>query len=339
MICSIGFDEGLQVDPNKSVITSQHDMQMFFKSKKGLINIAQPVYIPTGVIVNHIEFLDIDSVHFSGYLWQKYPPETKDEEIPKFSIEKSVSSDIEVKKIYIQNGKKIAEMNFKCVLPVVTQYGKYPFDYQQISLQLTTKDRTGNSVLTPDFGAYSIITPSSLPGLSNRISLKGWNLQKSFFSYGKQFSEVTYGLHEETIKNKPLFSYNVIIKRRIVQPLLSIILPLIIILFLIFILLLVADRLNMVTLFSANSALILSIIFSHVSLRDKLPISGIFYLEYFYLASYLLVVLSSLSVFYRFKSKRKISFLRYKENLLPKLLFWPITLFIIFLLTIYVFYP
>jgi len=338
MICKFGFDEGLSASENQSIITSQADMMAFFKSKEGQTNIEQPLYIPTGVIVNHAEFLDIDSIHISGYLWQKYPRDTKDNNLPKFSFEKAVSSDIEIKKIYLQDDKKVVEMSFKCVLPVVTQYGKYPFDYQRISLQLASKDRVGSLVLVPDFQAYSIITPSSLPGVSKRISLNGWNLQKSFFAYNPQFSEVTYGLYEETIKNKPLFSFNIIIKRRILQPLLSIILPLIIILFLVFILLLVADRLNIVTLFSANSALILSIIFSHVAIREKLPISGFFYLEYFYLVSYLLIVLVSLSIFYTFKSGLKIPFLQYKDNLISKLLYWPIALLIILLLTIQVFY-
>jgi predicted house-cleaning noncanonical NTP pyrophosphatase (MazG superfamily) len=338
LIWMFSFEEGFAGGDKQVIITSRADVLQFFKSSEGQTNIEQPINIPTGIIVNYLDFLDVNTIHVSGYLWQQYSKDTKIEDLPQFSFEKSANSDIKIKNVYEQEDKKIVEIHFKCAVPIITQYDKYPFDNQKISLKLVSKNRESDQLLIPDFQAYAIITPSSLPGVLKSTSLKGWNFKKSYFAYNPQLTEVNYGLNKEKIKKKPLLSFNIIIKRLILQPFLSFLLPLIIILFLMFMILLSVDKMSLIALFSAYSALMLSIVFSHISLREKLPISGFFYLEYFYLVSYLLIVLVSLNIFLYFKSEKKYSFIDYKKNIIAKLMYWPVTLLIMFILTAYLFY-
>lgn len=64
------------------------------------------------------------------------------------------------------------------------------------------------------------------------------------------------------------------------------------------------------------------IIFAHVNVRRGLAAEEIFYLEYFYFATYVMILWVAINsiVFVKMKHLR---WLQHEENLIPKLLFWP----------------
>ena len=85
------------------------------------------------------------------------------------------------------------------------------------------------------------------------------------------------------------------------------------------------------------AALFFVLIVSHVSIRQKLAANGIIYLEYFYFVLYLAILTTSVNSIL-FASNTKSGFVHHRDNLVAKLLYWPIILGIIFGITLTVFY-
>ena len=90
--------------------------------------------------------------------------------------------------------------------------------------------------------------------------------------------------------------------------------------------------------FSTCSALLFVLILSHGSLRKEFAGAPILYMEWFYILGYFLIVSVALSA-YAFSEEKK-SFLgkvlNYKDNYWAKIYFWPITLFVLNLITYFV---
>ena len=79
------------------------------------------------------------------------------------------------------------------------------------------------------------------------------------------------------------------------------------------------------------------LIFSHISTRAKIPTQEIFYLEYFYFAMYLALLWVPVSSVLLVTTKR-MSFVAYKNNFISKLLYWPVILGALFVISIIQFY-
>jgi hypothetical membrane protein len=78
-------------------------------------------------------------------------------------------------------------------------------------------------------------------------------------------------------------------------------------------------------------------VFSHIGARQKIAAQEIIYLEYFYIVMYFAILWVAVNsiLFVRWPESR---FIQYEKNLLPKVLFWPLTLGAIWVMTIATFY-
>ena len=86
----------------------------------------------------------------------------------------------------------------------------------------------------------------------------------------------------------------------------------------------------------ACSVLVIVLIFAHTALRRTLVSASLVYLEYFYLILYLSCLFISFnSILFAIG---KVRLIEYKDNLLPKLLFWPVVAGAMFAITLVSFY-
>ena len=85
------------------------------------------------------------------------------------------------------------------------------------------------------------------------------------------------------------------------------------------------------------ASLFFVLIISHSSLRAKIPTDSVIYLEYFYLILYFAILAVSLNSIV-FASHVNIPFIDAKDNLYVKVLYWPIIMGVLLLITLMNFY-
>ena len=88
---------------------------------------------------------------------------------------------------------------------------------------------------------------------------------------------------------------------------------------------------------SIAGTLLFVAVFSHIGARQKIAAQEIVYLEYFYIIMYfaLLWVAVNSILYVRWTESK---FIQYEQNLLPKVLFWPVTLGALWSVTLFTFY-
>ena len=74
-----------------------------------------------------------------------------------------------------------------------------------------------------------------------------------------------------------------------------------------------------------------------MSLREALSPSSIMYFEYFYFATYVAFLFVSINSIL-FASHLNINAIQYEDNLIPKLVFWPVFTSVLMAVTVLVFY-
>lgn len=207
-------------------------------------------------------------------------------------------------------------------------YSSYPFDQEEIHLTLMGKNQLGQHVLVPEFSHYASIAPTELPGMStSKADLNGWAVEESYFSYDLSTLH-TYSTPTMTLQ------YNIVIKRRIIGPVITYLFPLLIVSCLAFCtFLLWTKKEEKIALWGFSSSTILEqcaalffiLIISHISLRDELDAKGMIFLEYLYCGAYVQIAFAALSTI-RYTSDIKSPTLDFQNGLIIKQLYWPISL-------------
>ncbi len=77
------------------------------------------------------------------------------------------------------------------------------------------------------------------------------------------------------------------------------------------------------TIITTCAALFFAVLLSHIELRGALAAKKVFYVEYFYFLTYLIILLACVNSIL-FTSDREIHSIHYHDNLLPKLFYWPL---------------
>lgn len=199
-------------------------------------------------------------------------------------------------------------------------YTSFPFDKEEINLRIRLKNEYKSAILIPDFNFYDDMSPYALPGINlDQVRLNGWTLNKSYFSYLTQNNTLSE------------LSFNLVIKRNLIGPFITYLFPLLMILSLAYFTLLMWTReskqlslwgFSFSSVLARSSSLFFILILSHISLRDALEAKGIIFLEFYYLASYsLLICVTISSMLYLSNSKSYL--INYQDGLLLKVLYWP----------------
>lgn len=307
-------------------------------------NQKQPIIsIPTGVFIETLKFTSSSDVYMTGYIWQKYYNGVHN------GVERGVilpegAEDLEIKEATRKKIKdyELIGWEFKGNVRQTFDFSKYPFDYNDIWLRIWPqdflhKDKKSLIVAKPDFNGYELLNPLSKPGLLDKIASENWLIESSFFQYqftnfNTNFGDVDAG----ELKNYPELYFTIILKRGLVGILIARIIPLSVVAILLFILLLLSRDSSMEVL-GACGGLIFILIVDQIGLRGEIAASGIVYLEYIYFILYLLILLVVVNAIL-YNGEQKFSSIEYKNNLLPKILYWPGLLGVLLILTAVAFY-
>ncbi len=298
------------------------------------------IRVPTGIFLQSLEFSSANNVIVTGYVWQDYSDIPGD--ISRGFIFPEAES-IDVEEAYRDDD--VIGWNFRAVLRQQFDYSKYPFDREDVGIRIKHKDFHRNILLTPDLKSYNILNPDSKPGLEKNFVIEGWEIQNSFFSYRTNNYNLNFGV-EDYQQEFPELYYNVGIKRDFLNSATSYLISLIVVAVLLFVVIMIStknDEKRQLYGFSSSSvlaycaALFFILIVSHVSLREKMIASGIIYLEYFYFVLYFIILGVSINSVLLVSSTRH-RLIHYRDNLIVKLLYWPMILAYLLAITLSNFY-
>jgi hypothetical protein len=291
---------------------------------------APPLRVPTGVFVHSLDFSGANDVTMSGYVWQRYIGGLPDGLTPGVIFPEAESSD-EFQEAYRDD--EVIGWSFRVTLHQQFDHTHYPFDREDVWLRLWPKDFSHPQILMPDFAAYSRIHPAAMPGTASNFAITGWDLQQSFFSYRFNTYNTNFGLQQAAWQGTmPELYFNMSLRRDILGPFIVDMIPLQSVVLLIFAVLLIATKrdqlvnsfgFNTATVLAYCAALLFVLTVSHANLRDKLAAHGIIYLENFYFVMYFAILAASINAI-AFASTLNIRFIHYHDNLLIKLLYWPV---------------
>lgn len=295
------------------------------------------IRIPTGVFLQSLEFSSANNVIVTGYVWQNYSAVTGDEISRGFIFPEAESVDINE----AYQNDNVTGWYFWAVLRQPFDYSKYPFDREDVWIRLWHKDFYKNIILTPDFDSYNVINPVLKPGIEREFVLEGWEIQNSYFSYRDNSYNSNFGV-EERKQEIPELYFNAGMKRDFLASFISDLIPITVVALLLFAVLLIFTKSEeKISLYGFSSSTVLAycaalffvLIISHVSLRNKLAAAGIIYLEYFYFVLYFIILAVSVNSILLASTTRH-EIIHYKDNLIIKLLYWPVLLGLLLLITL-----
>lgn len=319
-----------------------------------------PLFVPTGMYIHSIGFDNpIGGLVVNGYLWQRYTLGIHDHIERGFVIPGSFFFEME-EPVTTRNGNTdLVRWGFKAILSQDFDFSRYPFGRENIQIHLRHKQFTKNVILTPDLASYKIVNPAARPGLEAELPMQGWNIERSFFAYRFEDYSTSFGATGYAgLTDFPELFFTIEVSKQIVGAIISHALPLIVVITLLFALLLMASfvkpgKLEVIEAIAACSGFFLVIVFSHIGMRESFAIKDTIYLEYFYYATYVLILftVANYVIVATAQTNQKrasgagdteasllVRLIRYRDNLIAKVLYWPISQFALLVLTLLAFY-
>ena len=315
----------------------------------------QPVFIKTGAFIQSMEFTSANNVVVSGYVWQKYPAGLPDYVQHGFILPEGDTeiyfreADAAYRKE--QNGELLLGWYIKTQLRQTFDYKKYPFDRQDIWLRFWHLDFDRNVILTPDFEAYKVTEwphkETTFLGLERDFVLERLSLERTYFNYHYNNYNADFGIaNYQGLSAFPELYFNVGVRREVLDAVVAYLIPMFILLLMSFgvqfIVTQIPEKMSMhgistTGLIGYYASLFFIGILAHLDIRRTLNAPGVVYIEYFYFILYVILLLQTVNSII-FAASDDVGFLEYKDNLYPKVVFFPITLGLMFLITAYLFF-
>ncbi|MBN2530585.1 MAG: Cache 3/Cache 2 fusion domain-containing protein [Deltaproteobacteria bacterium] len=330
-----------------------HYIHRYIDRSKTYSDTTAAILVPTGIFLQSIDFSSANDFEVTGYVWQRYRGKYDEETgLVHFSdsglafqpgIVFPENKNIVTEKAYVkhQGLETVIGWYFNAKIRERFDYSEYPFDRELFWIRMWHREFDKNVVLTPDFNAYTTISPQAFPGLEEDLVLPGWSAVSSYFTYVEKSYNANFGISDYVGQyDFPELHFNVSVRRKILDTLISDFVPIIVVLFMLFSILMLGRKsdsngssgFNSLASVSACSALFFVVIFNHINMRKEMCVPGIVYMEFFYFVTYLLILYVSVNsiaiIFY--KNKR---FFCYGDNLISRLIFWPIASLVIYILT------
>lgn len=305
-----------------------------------------PIFIETGIRINFINFVSPRSITITGQVWQRYKKGIHDQLERGVSFPQTIKMSMEKAYTWTSETDEVIGWDINGELFQQLNYEKFPFDIQRISIYLEPKDRTHSILLIPDLAAYLNMNPTLLPGINKGIAISGYGLEKSFFDFQEHraLELVDAGASVKSI-DKLQLTYNILLKRDPLNPLVAYFLPLFVILIALYVILWLTGRRGAlspealkkeaISVIGSYTALLFTIILIHRALREEFQTGQFLYIEYLFLFTYVTILLLQILTIIRLlfkETQRMILF-----NVL-KILYWPIQFAVWFLISISIFY-
>ncbi len=311
-------------------------------------NIDPPIFIPTGVFIQSMEFTSANNVVITGYIWQRYSNDIPADISRGFVMPEGDKIDgTEVYRVK-QGNEEVIGWYIQTTLRQTFDYARYPFDRQDIWLRLWHKDFARNVILVPDFAAYGGNWELfNRMGLERDFVLERLALERTYFNYHFNSYSTNFGINNYIGQNNfPELYFNVGVRREVLDAFVAYLIPMIILILMAFgvqfIVTQIAEKMSMygistIGLIGYYASLFFIGILAHLDIRRTLNAPGVVYLEYFYFALYTILLLQTINSIV-FTVSDKFHFVEYEDNLYPKVIFFPVTLGIMFVVTAIIFF-
>lgn len=306
-----------------------------FRYKKGR-------YIPTGLYITSVSFDKPHQIEVAGYVWQRYfdgihdglargilfPQAVNDPTIEEISRSK-------------QGNVETIMWQFNVLLNQQISYRNYPFDIKDVNIQLWHQNFNDVITLVPDIDSYLPGANVSKPELSPHALLPGWHPIDTYFGYNivnrtTNFGHYAFGpfgiFQSARTTNIPEFNFIITFKRNLLETIITELLPLFVIALLLFVLLITDREQGYVNVITGASAIFFGTIVAHLKFREKIPPQEVAYFEIFFLIMYIFIAfVLTVSILNLFNARIKL--VRYKDNLISQILYWPVLLLTICVVT------
>ena len=331
--------------PADHVVTTPDEvsryLKAYFPSSESSSN--PPIFIPTGMYLESIQFKGPYNVKVSGYVWQLYA-----NDVPKY-IDKGVEfpeadySTLEQVYSGRQGDEELIGWSFSATLRQQSNYHEYSLDRQQIWILLSHPDFEQNVYLVPDLESYTTLDPTSLPGLDRDFVLENWEIEQSFFSFRDNRYNTDFGVQGYAPQEKqPELYFNVSIQRYLLDVVVSqAIVPLVILIQLFVLVMVIGTRSERLEKFGVHpggiiftcAAFCFAVLLAHNSLRNELEAGGLVYFENLYILTYFVILAVAVnSVLLVAVPNSKL--FRDEDNLWAEVVYWPVILLVLVVVTL-----
>jgi hypothetical protein len=337
-------------DPADTVVTTPDEVARYLGAHvPAPVRGAEPlVFIPTGLYIESIEFSGPYTVEVSGQIWQRYA-----NDLPK-GITKGVflpeaKEQPTLKEVYREqlSNEELTGWTFHATLREQFNYSRYPLGRHQIWIRMWHPDYERNVYLTPDLGAYTSLDPSALPGVDPELVLENWDIQQSFFSYRTHRYNTDFGTPGYIADQPhPELYYSIAVKRYLLSPLISrTIVPIVILIELFVVVMVISREIKRLEKFDVRpggvmftgAAFFFAVLIAQDSLRAEVKAPGFIYIESLYIITYfviLAVVFNSVLLV----GRPNLRLFREYDNVWVKVLYWPVILLTLLVVTFLTFY-
>ena len=291
--------------------------------------------ILVGLFVEALNFVTPNDVAVSGYIWQVVPA-MESWDIKTGIIFPDAVGEVTLDYAYEEQrrGRKVMGWAFEAVLRQPFIYRDYPLDHKTVWVRLWPKEFNRPVLLVPDLDSYTSTRETDSFGISRNIVLKGWDINESFFNYKFAKYDTNFGLSRASVKNRlPELHFNIVLNRKLFNAFFINITLLIVSMTLLYsLVIMITSDMDKKSEFEISvggavgtcSGLFFAVLLAHIHLRESFPGSGVAYMEYFYLISYIFILGSAALIYLFYKDgKPNENGILCKDAICFKLAFWP----------------
>jgi hypothetical protein len=296
-----------------------------------------PIYIPTGAFIQSVAFVSASDVNITGYIWQKYGSDVPGDISRGFVLPEQVNSGdtvIEQTSRQQQEGGELFVWYFDVTLRQPFNYSNYPLDRHDVWIRMWHKDFHRNVILVPDLDSYDSTEQGVAFGLDGSLVPGGWLINETYFRYHEEKYDTNFGIKDYVGKeNFPELHFNIVMSRNFLNAFIVNLVPLLVVATLLFAELMMLTRapalagrfdLSTAGAIGTVAALFFVVMIAHIQLREQFAGAQVVYLEYFYLAVYVMLMLTALNAYLFALDNKWAAFISDNNNLIPKLSFWPV---------------
>lgn len=301
--------------------------------------------IPTGILIQTVNFTSAYSFSVSGYVWQKY---TSLDDTSVLGVEFPENEDVDIEQAYDEQaapGEYVRGWSFSADIRQPFGYRLYPLDKEEIWIRMQPKGLNQQVMLEPDFMSYRK-TNGTFFGIDQSLVLPQWKILGTNFSYAKNTSSSSFGRGEfHNQGEQPELYFSIHVRRNIFDAFISQFIPLLVIILMLFSILWVGRKkddpgllgFNALSGASGCSAVFFIVIYNHISIRNQLGAPGVVYMEFYFFVTYLAILYVSLNSI-MVAMDHKTRFINHEDNLISRLIYWPMVTGILFVSTFVAFY-
>ncbi len=338
VINDTGNDTGVQIT-NQATL---HSYLADYANTLKRTTVTAPVYIRTGVLIQSMRFADPTALVINGYVWQRIPRNTDQEITPGFIFPQLIDEPMQIEEVLRQEHQDsdVIVWSVVATLRQVLDPVRFPLDMHDLQIRLMPADLTTNVVLIPDLESYGPPVPGVMTGLEQNIWINDWVVNGSWYSFQLQNYNTNFGLTNRLMNDIPELSLTIRASRRFLGPFIAYLLPGLVAALMIFAFLLNDQKPDepqeIVTALNYTAALFFVIVLMHATLRDRVAAISLTYLEYLYLLLYVAIVAVGINTFFVVRYPQ-FPLVRFRNNLVVKLLYWPAILLVLLAVTLWLF--